>query len=324
MGTRVRADGPVVGRVGGRTRGRTSGGAGRRAAAVLALVSALVLSACGGKSGEHKPFGADGVAPGPGSAGGTTQAAPAPQGTQAAVPPGGGPAAPPPGDAAAKAARWGLQPFLAAPAPPATKPVKANPAAPPVIKSVPTDQKIVFITIDDGAEKDPKFLEMARDMNVPFTMFLNDSYVRQDPEYFRKLQDMGHSVQNHTLDHPNLRTLDAEAQKREICGNQDRIEQEYGVRPYLFRPPFGNYNATTEQVAGQCGVGAIVLWRESMQISDMQYLDADKQLKPGDIILAHFRGPSDLKGKTMTQMMANLLRKIQAQGFTVARLEDYV
>ncbi|WTW96985.1 polysaccharide deacetylase family protein [Streptomycetaceae bacterium NBC_01309] len=295
---------------------------------VLALVSALLLSACGGGSDDRKPFGAagaDGAAPGPAASGGrATQAAPVPQGTRAAVPPGGQPAAPPPDDAAAKAARWGLQPFLAPPAPPAVKPVKANPAAPPVIKSVPTDQKIVFITIDDGAEKDPKFLEMARDMNVPFTMFLNDSYVRQDPEYFRKLQDMGHSVQNHTLDHPNLKTLGAEAQKHEICGNQDRIEQEFGVRPYLFRPPFGNYNATTEQVAGQCGVGAIVLWRESMQISDMQYLDADKKLKPGDIILAHFRGPSDLKGKTMTQMMANLLRKIQAQGFTVARLEDYV
>ncbi|WP_436773308.1 polysaccharide deacetylase family protein [Yinghuangia sp. YIM S09857] len=318
------AGGRSDGRDGGRTRGRAASGAAgrigvRRTAAVLAVASALLLSACGGGSGERKPFGPDGAAPGPGTGGGTTQAAPVPgpQGTQAAVPPA-------PGDAAAKAARWGLQPLLPAPAPPAVKPVKANPAAPPVIKSVPTDQKIVFITIDDGAEKDPKFLEMARDMNVPFTMFLNDSYVREDPEYFRKLQDMGHSVQNHTLDHPNLRTLDAEAQRREICGNQDRIEQEYGVRPYLFRPPFGNYNATTEQVAGQCGVGAIVLWRESMQIADMQYLDADKKLKPGDIILAHFRGPSDLKGKTMTQMMANLLRKIQEQGFAVARLENYV
>lgn len=305
--------------------GNASGAGNLFRAALLVLMSALVLSACGGGGGDkRKPFGS-----GP-TGGGRTQAAVAP-----GAPPAGGqppagqqpgrpPAAPPPGDAAAKAARWGLQPFPAAPKPPAVKPVKANPAAPPVIKSIPTDQKIVFITIDDGAEKDPRFLEMARDMGVPFTMFLNDSYVRQDPEYFRQLQEMGNTVQNHTLDHPNLNTLGAEAQKREICGNADRIEQVYGQRPYLFRPPFGNYNATTEQVAGECGVGAIVLWRESMQISDMQYLDADKQLKPGDIILAHFRGPSDLKGKTMTQMMANLLRKIQAQGFTVARLEDYV
>lgn len=69
---------------------------------------------------------------------------------------------------------------------------------------------------------------------------------------------------------------------------------------------------------------AIVLWRESMQITNMQYQRGDRKLHPGDIILAHFRGPSELKGRTMTEMTATMLRRIQEQGFTVARLEDYV
>jgi hypothetical protein len=56
----------------------------------------------------------------------------------------------------------------------------------------------------------------------------------------------------------------------------------------------------------------------------MQYQRGDRKLRPGDIILAHFRGPSELKGRTMTEMTATMLRKIQEQGFTVARLEDYV
>ncbi len=69
---------------------------------------------------------------------------------------------------------------------------------------------------------------------------------------------------------------------------------------------------------------AIVLWRESMQIKNMQYQRGDRKLHPGDIVLAHFRGPSELKGRTMTEMTATMLRRIQEQGFTVARLEDYV
>ncbi|MCF2530094.1 polysaccharide deacetylase family protein [Yinghuangia soli] len=287
-----------------------------RLGVVAAVVLALAVSACGGAD-EPGPFGS-----------GTPHGLDVPGTASAENPNGagsqGGSGAPAPGDAAAAAARWGLEPLRAAPPAPAVKPVKADPAAPPVVKRIPTDQKIVFVTIDDGAEKDPKFVEMMRDLKVPFTMFLNDTYVRQDPGYFRKLQELGNSVQNHTLDHPNMVKLGPDAQKREICGNSDRIEAEYGTRPYLFRPPFGNYNSTTVQAAGGCGVGAIILWREAMQIGDMQYVDADKTLKPGDVILAHFRGPSDLKGKTMTQMMANLLRKIQAQGFAVARLEDYV
>jgi hypothetical protein len=61
-----------------------------------------------------------------------------------------------------------------------------------------------------------------------------------------------------------------------------------------------------------------------MQITTLRYQEADKKLRPGDIILAHFRGPKELKGTTMTEMFGNLLKRIQIQGFTVARLEDYI
>ncbi|MFJ9739577.1 polysaccharide deacetylase family protein [Streptomyces sp. NPDC101166] len=232
------------------------------------------------------------------------------------------------GRAAVEAAyrKWGLKPLAAPPAPPAAKPAPSSKAGPgvPVISEIPTDQKIVFLTIDDGAEKDPEFVTMMRELKIPFTMFLTDSAIRGDYDYFKPLQEFGEGVQNHTLTHPNLRTLGAAAQKREICGQQDKLKERYGAAPRLFRPPYGNWNEDTRAAAGSCGVEAIVLWRESMQIKNMQYQRGDKKLHPGDIILAHFRGPSDLKGTTMTEMTANLLRHIQEQGFTVARLEDYL
>ncbi|MEV6249047.1 polysaccharide deacetylase family protein [Streptomyces sp. NPDC051742] len=231
-----------------------------------------------------------------------------------------------PGAAAAAAYRkWGLKPFAQPPAPPATKPVVRRPGGPvPVISDVPTTEKIVFITIDDGAEKDPEFVTMMKDLKVPVTMFLTDAAIRGDYAYFAPLVAQGHGLANHTLTHPNLRTLSREAQRREICGQQTKLTQRYGTAPRLFRPPYGNWNEDTRAAAGTCGVDAIVLWRESMQIKNMQYQRGDRKLRPGDIILAHFRGPSELKGRTMTEMTATMLRRIQEQGFTVARLEDYV
>ncbi|WMX45481.1 polysaccharide deacetylase family protein [Streptomyces roseicoloratus] len=221
--------------------------------------------------------------------------------------------------------KWGLKPFAEPPAPPAKKPLTRAAGGPvPVISDIPTDEKIVFITIDDGAEKDPGFVAMMRDLKVPVTMFLTDSAIRGDYAYFEPLVGQGHGVANHTLTHPNLRTLSQEAQRREICGQQEKLAQRYGERPRLLRPPYGNWNEATRAAAKECGVDAIVLWRESMQIQNMQYQRGDRKLHPGDIILAHFRGPSELKGTTMTEMTANLLRHIQEQGFTVARLEDYV
>lgn len=93
--------------------------------------------------------------------------------------------------------------------------------------------------------------------------------------------------------------------------------------PPLFRPPFGNYNADTLKAASECGISSVVLWRVSMQINNFQYAEGSA-LKPGDIVLAHFRGKAELKGSTEIEMTTRMLRRIQEQGYAIGRLEDYL
>ncbi|MFF2075739.1 polysaccharide deacetylase family protein [Kitasatospora sp. NPDC058162] len=287
------------------------------AAGVLALLA--FTTACGdnGGGGSAAPAAstAGSAAPQPSGGGGTP--------TAAATTPG---AAPAQGDAAAWA-KWNLKPLAPAPAPPADKPIKLERTGTvPVFSDVKTTDKVVFITIDDGAEKDPKFVEMLTDLKVPISMFLTKDIVKNDYGYFKPLQALGNHIQNHTVTHPVMSKIPAEKQKSEICEDQSTLTQQYGTAPLLFRPPFGDgaNTPTLNNSVQQCGPRAIVLWRESMQIHDMQYQAGDKKLKSGDIILAHFRGPKELKGATMTQMFADLLARIQEQGFSVARLEDYI
>ncbi|GAA2130372.1 hypothetical protein GCM10009760_02800 [Kitasatospora kazusensis] len=217
--------------------------------------------------------------------------------------------------------------MAAAPAPPADRPVKLTASGTvPVISDVPTKDKVVFITLDDGAEKDPKFVEMLTDLKIPVTMFLTKDIIENNYGYFKPLQALGNHIQNHTVSHPQMSKISAAKQKSEICVDQATLTQQYGTAPLLFRPPFGDgaNTPTLNTSVQQCGPRAIVLWRETMQIHDMQYQTADKKLKPGDIILAHFRGPSELKGETMTAMFGEMLSRIQEQGFAVARLDDYI
>lgn len=231
------------------------------------------------------------------------------------------------GDAARAAAfrKWGVTPLAAPPAPPAVKPVRTGGSQIPVVSDVPTTKKIVFVTFDDGAEKDPRFVAMMRDLKIPFTMFLTDDIIKSNYGFFKPLQGLGNSIQNHTLSHPNLRTESLARQKTEICGQETKLTHEYGTAPGLFRPPYGNYNSDTRAAVKSCGtLRAIILWRETMQIKKVQWQRPDHKYHPGDIILAHFRGPSELKGESMTKMVANMLNEISAQGFTVARLDDYV
>ncbi|WP_405983030.1 polysaccharide deacetylase family protein [Streptomyces sp. NBC_00158] len=225
--------------------------------------------------------------------------------------------------------KWGLKtPVQYAPKP-AQKPQlpKAAPGKAAVLDRIPVapTEKVVFLTFDDGAEKDPEFLKMAADLKLPISMFLTDNVASSDYGHFEKLRDngSGSTVNNHTLTHPNLRTLPFAAQKKEICGQQDHLEKRFGKRPPLFRPPFGNYNDDTLKAAAECGAQTVVLWRASMQINDFQYAEGSA-LKPGDIILAHFRGPSELKGETETQMTTKMLQRIQDQGYRIGRLEDYL
>ncbi|MBW8793405.1 MAG: polysaccharide deacetylase family protein [Streptomyces sp.] len=260
--------------------------------------------------------GGCGAVGGTGVAAGTSRPA-APDGTVST--------APAISDSAAAWRKWGLTPLPAAPRPPADKPVRLSATGTvPVFTHIPTAQKVVFITVDDGQEKDPQFIQMLRDLRVPITMFLMNDAIKSDYAYFRPLQALGNHIQNHTLHHPVMSTLPPARQKEEVCGDQKILTKEYGTAPLLFRPPYGAYNTNTKIAVGECGPRAIVWWRESMQIRDMQYQSADRKLRPGDIILAHFRGPSELKGTTMTHMFANLLRRIHEQGFAVGRLEDYI
>jgi peptidoglycan/xylan/chitin deacetylase (PgdA/CDA1 family) len=96
------------------------------------------------------------------------------------------------------------------------------------------------------------------------------------------------------------------------------------VTPYIFRPPGGNYDETTIASTSQAGLKGMMLWKEAMQITDMQYQTSVHRLNPGDIILCHFRGPAQLSGESMVHMMIHLYRRIQAQGFTVADITQYV
>ncbi|MBZ6303791.1 polysaccharide deacetylase family protein [Streptomyces olivaceus] len=236
---------------------------------------------------------------------------------------------------AAAAKRWDLKKVpLTAPSAPAKKPrIKAREGfevdgqetdgLPPVFTTVPTKEKVVFLTIDDGAEKDPAFLKMMSELKIPYTAFLTDEEIKDDYGYFKKMQARGVTLNNHTLSHPYLPALSYKEQKREICGMQDVMEKHYGKRPVLFRPPFGNYNGDTLRAAKSCGIKYAPIWSEEVYVDHWEYREWDQDLHPGDIVLTHFRGTDDWDG-SMTDMVRRFLDRITADGYAVARLEDYL
>lgn len=205
---------------------------------------------------------------------------------------------------------------------PAPKPFRAKPTgkgakgATPLFSDIETDQKVAFITIDDGAFKEPKAAQLFQKANVPVTLFLQGSEVDPNPAYFKKLQAAGADIQDHTQTHAELPGLSESTQRKEICDTADKFQKMFGKRPTMFRPPYGSYDDTTKQVAASCGFKSIALWRETTDKGKLFYQDGDT-IKPGDIVLMHFR-PAFIKDYVA------VLKAMKKSGVTPARLSDYI
>ncbi|GAA2204360.1 hypothetical protein GCM10009850_003190 [Nonomuraea monospora] len=215
------------------------------------------------------------------------------------------------------------------------RPIPRAGGLPPVISSIPTRRKVVFLTIDDGWEQDPGFVRQVRDQRIPITAFAMRDAVeaKGTPDesggearyvgagkwgYFRQLRDAGVPVENHTLTHPNLRLLGHPAQRGEICGASKLIAKEIGTRPTLFRPPFGNYNTDTLRAAKSCGMSAVLLWTATVQPGGkIAYQVPDKKLRPGDILLLHFR-------PNLARDFRVLVNKIKRRGYELGDLQAYL
>ncbi|POH59240.1 polysaccharide deacetylase [Arthrobacter glacialis] len=187
----------------------------------------------------------------------------------------------------------------------------------PVLTKVPTEQKVVFLTIDDGAVKRDSDLALLEKNGIKASLFLANTFVAGDPQFYKKYTQAGHLIENHTMSH-NLAFihLSYEQQKAEICGMADFAEQQYGRRPVFFRPPGGPYTNSVRQAVAECGMKAVVDWETKANSGGMDY-QVGAGLRPGDIVLMHFRPefPADLDA---------FLKAQKAAGLKVVLLEDYL
>ncbi|MFC7272423.1 polysaccharide deacetylase family protein [Paractinoplanes rhizophilus] len=186
----------------------------------------------------------------------------------------------------------------------------------PYLSRVPVTQPVAFLTMDDGYLKNPEAVKLFAAAGIPVTLFLTTDTIQDDVAFFDRLRTYGAVIEAHTISHPELAGRSYGFQRRQICDGTDRLEQWYGRRPVLFRPPFGDKDSTTLRVAKECGIKAAFMWKETVHKGIVRYQEGNK-VQPGDIILMHFR-PAFVKD------FLAALRAIHQAGLTPALLEDYV
>ena len=158
----------------------------------------------------------------------------------------------------------------------------------PVLSKIPTKQNVVFLGIDDGANKKDEELKLLEGNQVYASLYLARRFITDNPQFFKPFEYGGSVIEDHSLTHRLLSGVSYAEQKQEICGMADYIRTTYGHSPTFFRPPGGSYDENTQKATADCGMKAVVLWHAKANGGSMQYQNGHG-LVAGDIVLMHFR-----------------------------------
>lgn len=112
------------------------------------------------------------------------------------------------------------------------------------IYCVQKDYKVLSISFDAawGNEDTQQLIDIMAKYNVKATFFVVGEWVDKYPESVKALHDAGHEIMSHSNDHAHFNSLSTDEIIADLNACNDKIEAVTGVRPTLFRCPYGEYD----------------------------------------------------------------------------------
>ncbi len=198
------------------------------------------------------------------------------------------------------------------------------------ITHVKTSSPLVSLTFDDGPDPEytPRLLRILAEFGAKATFFMVGESADKYPDLVKQVNDAGHTVANHTWDHPSLRF----SGRKEV--EQQLKKCSAAIAPYenkILRPPWGELSLLSRFRAFVKGY-KVVTWNAHAQ--DWIEPDAEKmtsrlmeEIKPGSIVLLHdtiYSSRNDTVQRDRTPLLEavnNLLRQTSDR-FTYVTLPE--
>ena len=193
------------------------------------------------------------------------------------------------------------------------------------IYCVDTERKAIALTFDAawGNEDTETLISILAKYNAKATFFVVGDWVEKYPESVKQLHDAGHQVQNHSNTHPDMATLSKEQILEQLNSCNDKIEAITGVRPNLFRAPFGSYNNNLLTSTAELGMHTIQWdvdsrdWKEEYT-TDMIVHGVLDNVKQGSIVLFHNAAANT------PEALPRILDKLTELGFEFVHVNDLI
>jgi peptidoglycan/xylan/chitin deacetylase (PgdA/CDA1 family) len=201
-----------------------------------------------------------------------------------------------------------------------------------VVRSLPTDEPLVALTLDACETRKPSrldssILDYLTKERIPFTIFASGRFAERNREQLQGLSSLhGVEIENHSLSHrQHMERLSDEAVRREILGAEEIIRGITGVRPRFFRFPAGNYDGRTLRLVESLGY-SVVHWTfasgDPVKKSSAARLTkwVLSQVRPGSILIFHVNG----RGYHTGEALPSIVRGIREKGMRFVKLEDVI
>lgn len=119
----------------------------------------------------------------------------------------------------------------------------------------------VALTFDDGPDpaSTPEFLRVLADRGIHATFFMLGTMVARAPGLAAEIAAAGHEVGVHGFDHRYLPVRGPAATRSDLTRATELIAEVTGVRPWLFRPPYGVLSGPSLITARELGLTPL-LW----------------------------------------------------------------
>ena len=171
--------------------------------------------------------------------------------------------------------------------------VYGSEAAPDVIYSWSSNEKVVSLTFDDGPHpyRTDEILDILDEYGIKATFFFIGQNVRDYPNAVPRVMAAGHEIGNHTFTHRNLQTLCYSDLVKEIEDTEEALIELVGYEPKLLRPPEGKFSDDVIRASKEKGY-SIICW--SIDTLDWAHNPTENivhevldSVEAGDIILFH-------------------------------------
>lgn len=157
-----------------------------------------------------------------------------------------------------------------------------------------TEEKVLALTFDDGPDVEftNKILDILAENHVPATFFLIGRKIPGNEQLIRRMVDEGHLIGMHSFSHSGWFDLfSAGRMKKEFLQTEELLLEITGMRPLLFRPPYGVINPLVKKALKGTPYHIIGFsnraWDTATGKEGKVLSRIIRKIRPGDIVLLH-------------------------------------